>query len=234
MKPFFTPAHTQPQQHFKFGITQNSNAHNLNQQNNHQPKFKFGIPPSRQVRLPIAQPQQSGYKPHLPQQPFGYKPPFTQGQQQFGYRPQFSQGQPQFGYKPQLNQGQTQFGYRPQLNQNQPQLGYKPNFGQTQQQLGYRPQQRLPPQLSTDVSMRTAPPAKPQFHINELYNLNEPEYVESNCKNEECEIDYNYNNEYVEYADDLEPHYIDDQDNSEPPVQSIENFHISACNQNLR
>ncbi|CAG9791469.1 unnamed protein product [Diatraea saccharalis] len=220
MKPFFTSAHTQPQQHFKFGITQNSNAHNLNQQNNHQPKFKFGIPPSRQVKLPIAQPQQSGYKSHLPQHHLVISPLLLRDNSSLDI--DHNLVKVNLSSVTSLNSTKVkQFVYRPQLNQNQPQLGYKPNFGQTQQQLGYRPQQRLPPQLSTDVSMCTAPPAKPQFHINELYNLNEPEYVESNCKNEECENDYNYNNEYVEYSDDLEPHYIDDQDNSEPPVQSI-------------
>ena len=63
------------------------------------PKFKFGIPPSKQIKLPV-------------QNQFGYKPQFNQNQ--VGYRPQLNQNQ--FGYRPQLNQnqGQQPFGYRPQ------------------------------------------------------------------------------------------------------------------------
>lgn len=191
MKQFFTP--TQPQPHFKFGITQNANPNNsFNQQ---QPKFKFGIPQSRQVKLPLTQPQQS-----------------------FGYRPQFGQGQPTFGYKPQFNQSQPQFGFKPQFNQGQPQFGY-------------RPPQRQPPQLSTDVSMRTAPPMKPQgFRMNELYSINESANEESSYpyeeQNDEC---------YLNYAGDMEPQEVtEDCENYDTQSQVAENFHVIASDQNLK
>ena len=65
------------------------------------PQFKFGIPPSKQIRLPVQNQNQFGYKPQLNQNQFGHKPQLNQNQ--FGYRPQLNQ-----------NQGQQPFGYRPQ------------------------------------------------------------------------------------------------------------------------
>lgn len=222
MKPFFT-SNPQPQNNFKFGIPQSGpNTSNLQQT---QPKFKFGITPNPQL----------GYRPQLNQgqQQFGYKPSFNQTPQQFGYRPQLNQNQQQFGYKPSFNQTQQQFGYRPQFNQGQQQFGYRPQLNQGQQQFGYRPAQRLAPQLSTDVSMRTALPTKPQgFKMNALYNLNESETddvyenPENECYYEYNDIDSTYNVETYEANNEQY-----DQDSA---LQNDENFQINASNQPLK
>lgn len=126
------PIHTTPN-NFNFGYkTFNSNS---------TPNFKFGIPGSRQVKLP----QQFGYRP--PPQQFGYRPPF---QNNIGYRPP----QP--------------MGYRPS--------NFNPNFiPMRPQQFGqqaFRPaghyNNPMAPLQSTDVSMRTAPPLKQSFKLNEI------------------------------------------------------------------
>ncbi|CAG5032380.1 unnamed protein product [Parnassius apollo] len=77
-----------------------------------QPRLKFGIPPSKQIKLPTQQPQQFGIKPQPPQQPTGYKP-------QLGVTPQF-------GYRPNFNQVHQHTGYRPPPHLQKPQ-GFRMN-----------------------------------------------------------------------------------------------------------
>ncbi|CAK1550406.1 unnamed protein product [Leptosia nina] len=226
MKPFFT-SNPQAQQGFKFGVQGNPTTSNSYHP---QANFKFGIPTNKQINVPPAQPQQLGYKPQLQQQ-FGYRPQFNHGQPQIGYKPPLNQNSTQFGYRPQFNQGQQQqFGYRPQFNQGQQQqFGYRPQFNQGQQQFGFRPPQKFVPQISTDVSMRTAPPLKPQgFRMNELYNLNEPEIDDANCIYENSETNY-YNDCNDAYPiNDTETYETTiDQDDQTPSVQNVENFHIT-------
>ena len=93
MKPFFNtikPNNNNPNPLQQKTQPQPLHKHHQFQSINPQqpPKFKFGINPSKQIKLPV-------------QNKFGYKPQFNQNQ--FGYRPQFNQ-----------NQGQQPFGYRPQ------------------------------------------------------------------------------------------------------------------------
>lgn len=218
MKPFFAQ-NTQPQHSgFKFGIPQNSN--------NTKPNFyqsKFGVPS-----------QQNKFTAQQPQQPLGYRPSFSQPPQQFGYRPAFNQTPQQIGYRPSFNQTPQQFGYRPSFNQTPQQFGYRP-------QLGYRPpqnvqnlQQQKP--ISTDVSMRTAAPIKPGFRLNELYNINEIETDDYRLNDILCDDTYYYNddNTYITNNDDETCDPTLEQADTDINTQPIENFHISASNNNLQ
>lgn len=197
IRPFLTH-NTQPLQHnFKFGIPQNIPypKPNLNQPNfyqtSQQPRFKFGIPHSKQIKLPIQQTHQ-----------FGNRPQFHQNS---GYKPQF--GTPQFGYKPNFNQAQQPTGYRPPPHLQRPQF-----------------QPRI---QSTDVSMRTAPPLKPQgFRMNEIYNIND------NDDDTHDDIEYYHDADYTETND--ENSYYEQQEfadhNEQDVTNAIENFHIGASN----
>ncbi|CAG4978299.1 unnamed protein product [Parnassius apollo] len=73
-----------------------------------QPRFEFGIPPSKQIKLPTQQPQQFGIKPQPPQQPTGYKPQLGVAPQ-LGYRPNFYQGHQPTGYRPPPHLQRPQF-----------------------------------------------------------------------------------------------------------------------------
>lgn len=119
-----------------------------------QNQFRFGIPPGRQLPMPMPKPQFL-----RPSQPM-----------QFGYRPQLQQ----FAGHPMPNNG---FGYRPnvphQMSPMRPQ-----QFGQNQ---GFRPPQYNSQNFyPNDASMRTAPPVRPGFQVNEteLYEADYPYYVE--------------------------------------------------------
>lgn len=195
-------------QTFKFGIPQNNN--------NSKPNFQQQHPQSQpRFKFGIT-PSNQFRSTHQPQQ-FGFKPQMQQ--QPLGYRPQLG-ATPQFGYKP--NFTQQQFGYRPPQNLQPQQFGYKPNF------------QKVP---YTDVSMRTAPPAKPQgFRMNELYNINE-------CESDECNTMYDPNPNNVECYDyeraDQDTGYNDDsgeaQSNEQNTnVENIENFQIMASTINRK
>lgn len=186
IKPHFI-SNTQPQ--YKFGIPQN--VATMSNQPQQQNKFKFGIPASKQIKLP--QTQQFGYRP--------------QNQTHFGYRPPLNQNQ--FGYKPNLNQ--PQFGYRPQLNQNNPQFGYKP------QQFGYRPPQVLQPRNGpTDVSMRTAKPLG--IRMNELYNLNDDDNNYNNSEIQNPSYDDYSNTEVIE---EFEAIKTDQTEEYDPVVENF-------------
>ncbi|XP_049886637.1 uncharacterized protein LOC126382118 [Pectinophora gossypiella] len=145
-----------------------------NQNTNTQNQFKFGIPQFKfgipQSRFPI---------PHQ----FQNRPVQTT---QFGYRPQFN---PQAG-RP------APYGYRPVGLQQLPPMRPQ-QFGQQQ---GYRPPQQVAqPSFPSDVTMRTAPPLKHSFHVNEteLYETDYPYYMEDpyvpeyNSYNEDSSYYYN-------------------------------------------
>ena len=164
-----------------------------------------------------------GYRPQFNNPQFGYNPRLNA--QQFGYRPQTNSQS--FGYNPRLNA--QQFGYRPQIN-NQP-FGYRPQLGQQQPSLNMRPPQRVNNNLDTDVSMRTALPAKVQqgFKLNELYNDTDM-YEQNNDFN----IETDYTSFHSPYDFCYEPYYNDFElthneyenvDHSEPttsPVKELE------------
>lgn len=194
--------------------------------------MKFGTPPSQS--MPI---QPSGFRPAFNTPPrfnfripgnSQYRQPFVNkfGQQApTGYRPQLMQPQ-QFGMQrftqPQnFNPRPQQFGYRPQFNQNQ--FGYKPP------NLKY----------NTDVSMRTAPPLKPQmqtptqqpqgFRLNEL-ELGENYGYENYESQEGYYYDENDNTDYI--TSQMEVIAENEQENlvtnETANVVEIENFHILA------
>lgn len=165
---------------FKFGTNNyntpiNNNNKPIFTQSNTQPKSYFANPQGQQfgMRLPQFGPQG---------QTFGYRP------QQFGMRPQ------QFGMRPQ------HFGMRPQQFGNQ-QINNRPlqSFGNQNPSFN-RPSHSVgiqQPQIqSSDVTMRTAPPAKVYvkgFKLNEL-DLNHNENSLFPC-------DYQFNEENYQYYD---------------------------------
>lgn len=171
------------------------------------PKFKFGIPQTQ---------GQSQALMHRPQQFTGYRPPQPTGfRPQIGYRPPFT-SQPQWGIRPQ------QFGMRPQ------QFGVRPqNPGYTQ--FGYKPNQPTHNQgnISTDVSMRTAPPPKMQqgFNVNELEFYDNQSYdlcyenYEQNADNE---------NEYFNHFAESDIQQLEPQV-SFPDTQDIEGNNESTA-----
>ena len=190
----------------KFGLTPQPNS------------FKFGLPPqpamkfqppnfsiNKQMRPPnsfnFGQNPNQGQRPNLfNQNQFGYRPPnFNNQTQNLVMRPQqFGQQQQpqQFGIKPQ------QFGYRPFQFNNQP-LKINPN---------------------QDVSMRTAPPLKPQqqkFPINEtdLYE-NHVEDINNYCDHETYYTDC-YTDGYIpDEVNEIKETFIEE-------LMGNENFHIT-------
>lgn len=170
-----------------------------------QPRFNFGIPPNRQ---------------------FNHNPaPQNQPQNNFGYRP--AQQIPQFGYRPQ------NFGYRPVGIQPQPpmrpqQFGMQRNFNNLPNNSN---NQR--PSGSGDVSMRTAPPARPQqgFRLNELELQENDPY---GCVDEYYNDYYPYDYEYYPFTDDMvgtQPESVSDIEATQRenvPSDTLENFQVQA------
>ncbi|XP_045541705.1 uncharacterized protein LOC123723243 [Papilio machaon] len=183
-------------------------------------------------------------KPQITQNPFidknVMKPFFSKDTQQNNFKfgiPQQGNLQTKPIYQAQYRQSQPnfKFGITPgtyntkPIYQTQPKFTPSKQFKVPQQQFGYRPPSHLirpqfqPKLQSTDVSMRTAPPVKPQaLHMNQLYN------------NEENDIQYD-ENEY--YVDENNEYYPDENINSlsehnESLLNEDENFPIKALNKN--
>lgn len=177
------------------------------------PRFSFGIPGNMQYKQPTA-------TQFAPQAPMGYRPQLMQPQQ-FGLQSQNLRPQ-QFGYRPQINQGQ--FGYRPQFQQNQ--FGYRPQLNQ----FGYNKPPTAKP-VDTDISMRTAPPLKPQTATQQGFRLNELELGDGG---------YGYdwygdgfeNIENVGYFNDIgfETYFEQQMDvcNEQQTEEKAENFSVAA------
>lgn len=209
-------------------------------------KFNYGNPQSRLVTQNRPQNSYFGFRSQVSPPQFGYRPP------QVGYRPQ------QVGYRPpQFLQSQTRMQphqfMQPQHFQPQ-QYGYRPQLAGVNQNFGYRPQlsnqsHKLNNE-NTDVSMRTAPLAKPPqgFRLNELsLTEHEPEYYEYYNGLEQEQPYYNvdpyyytdttnYPAEYeqgiYENATDLhfDSSYTPDQVLSQDPIdpENNENFCITS------
>lgn len=197
---------------FKFGTNNYNTPINNNKpiftQSNLQPKLHFGNPQGQQIGT---RPPQFGFQ----GQTYGYRP------QQFGIRPQqFGMRPQQFGMRPQ------QFGMRPQ------QFGMRPQQFGNQQQLNNRPLQSVgiqqPQTQSSDVTMRTAPPAKvfiKGFKLNEL-DLDHNDNSQFSC-------DYQCNEEYDQYYD--YPPFFENQNenyseeiNKEILAENNEDFQLVA------
>ncbi|KPJ20553.1 hypothetical protein RR46_00080 [Papilio xuthus] len=156
-------------------------------QNTQQSNFKFGIPQKDNLQTkPIYQAQHS-------QPNFKFGIPHTHTT--YNTKPIYqSQTQPKF-----------KFGITPskQVRLPQQQSGYKPNLNS--QPIGYRPPPHLlkpqfqPKTQTTDVSMRTAPPIKPQaFRMNQLYN------IKDDIPYDESEYYFDEYNEYYPQASKLD------------------------------
>lgn len=216
-------AQSLPSAPFRFGATQSTPTPALGFRPGQftPPRYNFGIPNNYQQGVP--QFKNQGFRFNGPQQ-FGYKPQLTP---QGGMRPQ------QFGTQMQpyrTSQQPQQFGMRPQP------LGYRPQFNQPQ--FGYRPPQAFAKPISnenTDVSMRTAAPAKPQqqgFRLNEI-ELDENQFYEQYYPNPyEYQDNYYYNcyepeGYYQAEVSDVVEETQEANNESDDP-QCVENFHILA------
>lgn len=179
LKPFYTTnANPQNQGGFRFGVPNQSRPNPLYNSN-------FG---NQTQQFKFGVPHSNGFRPQQPQQNFKFGIPYNQnlrlGSQQApqGYRPPFGQAPPRQAFN-QPPSNQFKFGI-PQANQNKP-SGY----------------------LDTDVSMRTALPARPnQAHHNEIqvYSTDNNDY------------DYDYGNELTYNSDNI---YWDEQGNTQEPTE---------------
>ncbi|XP_049870294.1 uncharacterized protein LOC126375394 [Pectinophora gossypiella] len=206
------------------------------------PTFKFGLPPSIPQNLTFKPPVQQPFliPNYVPvQQPrfnFGIPPnrqannptPQNQPQNNFGYRPQQL---PQFGYRPQ------NFGYRP--------VGLQPQPPMRPQQFGMQRNFNVPntpnnqrPFVSEDVSMRTAPPARPQqgFRLNELdLQENEPYAYVDACYNDYYPCDYEYYPIYDEMVNmqSAPVSEIETTKRDDVPAEPTGNFQIQASERDI-
>lgn len=161
-----------PMTQFKFGVpSQPSGFKPIQFNNNNNSNFRFGNPQPQLQKPAWAMPNNSNS--------------FGQAQNYQYPRPQFQNLRPPFGFQPQTNQ----FGYRPPNQQFnfQPFRPLAPRSNQFQQQT--RPQfgGSLPKPITTDVSMRTAPPRN-QIRSNELYFNDGPSDEQYDY---DCSQDYN-------------------------------------------
>lgn len=199
------------------------------------PTFKFGtnnyITPANNNKPIFAQPntQPKSYFGNFQGQPLGMRPPqFGFQGQPFGYRPQ------QFGIRPQqIGMRPQHFGMRPQQFGHQQQLNKSLQPFSNQNQSTNRPFQasgiQRPKIESSDVTMRTAPPAKVYV---QGYNLNELDLDHYDDNQFPC--DYQCNNEYYH---DLTP-LTENQDenyseeiNQEILAENNEDFQLVAPKQ---
>ncbi|CAG4993884.1 unnamed protein product [Parnassius apollo] len=204
---------------FKFGNNNTQPQHFSSfkpMQMNQPPRYNFGIPPNKQVQMPLpTQGQQRQFN------NFGnyYRPPQpNNNQMQFGYRP------PQFGYRP--------VGLQPLPSMRPQQFGMQQRYNNNS-----NAPQHNQPRINTDVSMRTAPVARPQqgFRVNEL-ELNENDYNDDMYYYENPHYFDQYPNDasycYPEWQSEetvsaeTETNAADTNDIK--TTENIENFHIYA------
>lgn len=203
-------------QTFKFGTHNYNTPVNNNKpifaQQNTQPKLHFGNFQGQPFGM---RPPQFGFQ----GQTFGYRP------QQFGIRPQ------QFGMRPQhFGMRPQHFGMRPQQFGNQQQLFNKPlqpfsNQNQSFNKPLHASGIQQPKIQSSDVTMRTAPPA--QAYI-KGYNLNELDLDHYDDSQFPC--DYQFNNEYYPDFSPLTENQDENysEENMEILTENNEDFQLLA------